>query len=76
MREHGKVPILTWTLLVIAGGAPVIAADENIIPQHVCNLAWDSPSTGANGSMPLGNGEVGLNLWMEKNGDLRSASSR
>ena len=33
-------------------------------------MIWDSPSTGANGSMPLGNGEVGLNLWVEKDGDL------
>ena len=30
------------------------------------NVVWNSPSTGANGSMPLGNGEVGVNLWVEK----------
>ncbi len=34
------------------------------------NVVWDSPSRDAAGSMPLGNGEVGLNLWVEPNGDL------
>jgi hypothetical protein len=34
------------------------------------NVVWDSPSQDAAGSMPLGNGEVGLNLWVEPNGDL------
>ena len=34
------------------------------------NVVWDSPSRDAAGSMPIGNGEVGLNLWVEPNGDL------
>lgn len=34
------------------------------------NVRWDSPSENANGSMPLGNGDIGLNVWVEKNGDL------
>ena len=34
------------------------------------NLVWDSPSENSFGSMPLGNGDVGVNVWMEKNGDL------
>ena len=35
-----------------------------------CNIVWDSPSKGMNGSMPLGNGDIGMNVWMEENGDL------
>ena len=31
---------------------------------------WDSPSTDAKGSMPLGNGDIGLNVWVEPSGDL------
>jgi hypothetical protein len=46
------------------------ADQESAITPGPSNLVWDSPSTGANGSMPLGNGEVGLNLWVEKNGEL------
>ena len=34
------------------------------------NVVWDSPSKDHHGSMPLGNGEVGVNVWMEHNGDL------
>jgi alpha-L-fucosidase 2 len=33
-------------------------------------VVWDSPSKDCNGSTPLGNGETGLNVWMEENGDL------
>ena len=34
------------------------------------NVVWDSPSEDSFGSMPLGNGDVGMNVWVEKNGDL------
>ena len=33
-------------------------------------VSWDSPSGDSSGSMPLGNGDVGLNVWVEKRGDL------
>lgn len=29
------------------------------------NIVWDSPSRDARGSMPLGNGDITLNLWVE-----------
>ena len=34
------------------------------------NVVWNSPSGDPAGSMPIGNGEVGLNVWVESNGDL------
>jgi len=34
------------------------------------NVVWDSPSTNSHGSMPLGNGDVGINAWVEPSGDL------
>ena len=34
------------------------------------NVVWDSPSQDAHGSMPLGNGDVGINCWVEPSGDL------
>lgn len=34
------------------------------------NVIWDSPSKDANGSMPLGNGDISANAWIEPNGDL------
>jgi hypothetical protein len=34
------------------------------------NVVWDSPSADARGSMPIGNGDIGLNVWVEPSGDL------
>jgi len=34
------------------------------------DVTWDSPSEDASDSMPLGNGDVGLNAWIEPGGDL------
>jgi len=34
------------------------------------NVVWDSPSADARGSMPIGNGNVGINAWVEPSGDL------
>ncbi len=39
-------------------------------PLDACNVVWDSPSKDSCGSMPLGNGDIGLNAWVEENGDL------
>ncbi len=50
---------------VLAGGYAV-AGD----PVDRYNVVWDSPSTGSSGSMPLGNGDIGLNAWVEADGDL------
>ena len=33
-------------------------------------LTWKQPSVNAYGSMPLGNGDIGINLWVEQDGDL------
>ena len=35
-----------------------------------CNVTWETPSGDSFGSMPLGNGDVGANVWVESNGDL------
>lgn len=40
------------------------------------NVVWKTPSKDASGSMPLGNGEVGINLWVEEGGDLLFYVSR
>jgi hypothetical protein len=40
------------------------------------NVIWTTPSKDATGSMPLGNGELGINLWVEEDGDLLFYLSR
>ena len=34
------------------------------------DVIWDSPSNDSSGSMPLGNGDLGVNAWVEPSGDL------
>ncbi len=40
------------------------------------SLIWTSPSQDSRGSMPIGNGELGANVWVEENGDLLFYLSR
>ena len=35
-----------------------------------CNVVWTTPSKHSGGSMPIGNGDIGLNVWVEEDGDL------
>lgn len=34
------------------------------------NVVWSEPRIDSRDSMPLGNGDLGLNVWVEKDGDL------
>jgi hypothetical protein len=37
---------------------------------EACNVAWDVPGPTSAESMPIGNGDIGLNVWVEPGGDL------
>jgi hypothetical protein len=65
-----KSLLTTATLLVTLA----VAAAPADIDQY--NVTWETPSKNAAGSMPLGNGELGINLWVEENGDLQFYLSR
>ncbi len=41
---------------------------RNPIEQY--NVIWESPGGDHHGSMPIGNGDIGLNVWVENNGDI------
>jgi len=47
---------------------PGLADSGNLLDR--CNVVWDSPSRDSSGSMPLGNGDIGVNAWVEEGGDL------
>lgn len=36
----------------------------------MANVTWDSPSENSLGSMPIGNGDIGANVWVEPSGDI------
>ncbi len=44
------------------------ARSDNAVSRY--NVVWTTPSKDASGSMPLGNGDISLNVWVEGNGDL------
>lgn len=58
--------------ILIAGAlAATSAAASGIDSLDGCNVIWDGPSkNGSFDSMPLGNGDIGINVWLEANGDL------
>ena len=40
------------------------------------DVLWNTPSHNSSGSMPIGNGETGINFWIEEDGDLMMFLSR
>ncbi len=56
---------------VLTASTPVHAAPPSAeVGLEKYNVVWDSPSADAHGSMPIGNGDVGINAWVEPSGDL------
>ena len=76
-RDYFLAIVLSMAAVVCVSAVP--AAEEPFSPTEALdrfNMVWTSPSDGPRGAMPLGNGELGLNLWVEKNGDLLFYLSR
>jgi hypothetical protein len=57
-------------LCPVMAAACALAAAAPADPLDESNVVWESPSKNSAGSMPLGNGDVGLNVWVEEGGDL------
>jgi len=53
-----------WIALVFA------AACAGASTPDAYDVVWDTPSRDSSGSMPLGNGDIGINVWVEQDGDL------
>ena len=75
-----KTATLATTVLLFCASAAAISAQPGGDPDQdrtkPCNVVWTTPSHDATGSMPLGNGQMGINLWVEEDGDLRFYISR
>ena len=58
-----------WLAALCAAMLPAsVCAQSDVVNRYTVN--WETPSENASGSMPIGNGEVGANVWMEPNGNL------
>ena len=56
---------------VIVAAIGLVGTCANALPSlDPYNVVWTTPSTDSRGSMPLGNGDIGLNVWVEAGGDL------
>ena len=55
--------------LLFPFAAVVVKADD---PGSISSsdVIWNTPGKDSSDSMPLGNGELGINLWVEENGDM------
>ena len=52
------------------------AAPDRLAELDRYNVAWDSPSADCHGSMPLGNGDIGANVWAQADGTLHLLISK
>ena len=59
------IKVAAW-IVVLAAWVP----SQVDSPDGPYDVRWRTPSRDASGSMPLGNGDIGLNAWVEPNGDL------
>jgi hypothetical protein len=66
----------SWLALLIGMVFMITASARAEYWTDPYDVVWTTPSKDSAGSMPLGNGEVGINLWVEENGDLNFYISR
>ena len=64
-----KKILLVCIIVLILGIVPVAEAQSNDFLDKY-NVIWENPSGDSSVSMPIGNGDIGLNLWVEEGGDL------
>jgi len=66
--SHLTVAILAGLALSLCRTTP--AETEPSDPLDACNVTWETPSEDHNGSMPIGNGDIGMNVWVDPSGNL------
>jgi alpha-L-fucosidase 2 len=67
----GLIVLSAFLVISIFGcqsGNDSLTKNENRLEKY--NVIWESPSKDHHGSMPIGNGDIGLNVWVEENGDI------
>lgn len=72
MTNHFKKNITDGFFIILFCSTQLLFAQPTSSNGNVnqYNVVWDSPGKNALGSMPAGNGDIGLNVWTEENGDL------
>jgi alpha-L-fucosidase 2 len=66
-RLGAAIITVLWLAILSAAWAGASAAGGSM---ERYNVVWNTPSKDSSGSMPLGNGDIGLSVWVEEGGDL------
>ena len=64
-----KNSILVLLVFSVCVGICAVASGARE-PLEQYNVVWETASQDSSGSMPIGNGDIGLNVWVEEDGDL------
>jgi alpha-L-fucosidase 2 len=65
-RFHGPCAVLLPVLAVLTwAGAGFGQSFDNLQALRKFDIAWDRPGSDSRDSMPIGNGDIGLNVWTE-----------
>ncbi len=70
IREGWPVAEGCMALVFLGIMMTVTGARATVPSLDDCNVIWTTSSGDSSGSMPLGNGDIGLNVWVEANGDV------
>ena len=70
MRHSKEVTYKTAFILICLYGSVYADVNTEFNKMDTFNITWDSPSKDFSGSMPIGNGDIGLNVWVEQSGDV------
>ena len=67
-----KIPslILPVVLSPLMAFAAPLTQNQLQIAVSSNDVVWNEPGRSSADSMPLGNGDIGLNVWTEQNGDV------
>jgi len=71
MEKKSRLSVFLIFLVVGVGICRVaigVEGSEDPLAQY--NVVWERPSKDSSGSMPIGNGDIGLNVWVEEGGEL------
>jgi alpha-L-fucosidase 2 len=72
LRYSVDCPIksLLWFLIFLAATLKSHATPDGYWFVSRYDVTWNTPGTNENDSMPLGNGDLAANVWIEQNGDI------
>jgi alpha-L-fucosidase 2 len=64
-----RITLLSLPFIITVFAAKATVPADTALNSY--NVVWHTPGPTSAASMPLGNGDIGLNVWTEPNGDLQ-----